>query len=147
MMAQHAPRPRPAPSSNAPACCGLWSGPRRSAAVLFDPLTQRQLTLSLANTAPAHTTLLDWLAEQSAHLVIPDTLLALPCLNQASQTPVAVWVAPSALLEAIRLAAGLTTRAPKYTAALLARWPSAPALRPFLRRLAASPHPHQIALL
>jgi hypothetical protein len=115
--------------------------------VLFDPLTQRQLTLSLANTAPAHTTLLDWLAEQSAHLVIPDTLLALPCLNQASQTPVAVWVAPSALLEAIRLAAGLTTRAPKYTAALLARWPSAPALRPFLRRLAASPHPHQIALL
>ena len=33
----------------------------------------------------------------------------------------AVWLAPRDLLEAIRLATGLTTRAPKHTAALLAR--------------------------
>jgi hypothetical protein len=146
-MPAHAPAPQSAPSATAPSFCGLGSGPRRCTAVLCDPLTERQLSLSLANTALAHTTLLDWLAAHNAHLVIPDTLLAQPCLNQASQTPVAVWVAPSALLEAIRLAAGLTTRAPKQTAALLARWPSAPALRPFLRRLDASPRPHQLALL
>ncbi len=84
---------------------------------------------------------------QNAHLVIPDTLLAAPCLNHAIQIPVAVWIAPSPLLEAIRLAAGLTTRPPKQTAALLARWPTAPALRPFLRQLTDSPHPHQLALL
>jgi hypothetical protein len=115
--------------------------------VLFDPLTQHQRALSLANTALAHTTLLDWLAEHNAHLVIPDTLLGAPCLHPASQTPVAVWIAPSPLLEAIRLAAGLTNRPPKHTAALLARWPTAPALRPFLRRLTASPDLQQLALL
>lgn len=115
--------------------------------MLFEPTTGRQQALSLANTAPAHTTLLDWLAQHNAHLVIPDTLLAAPCLNQASPIPVAVWIAPSPLLEAIRLAAGLTTRPHKHTAALLARWPTAPALRPFLRRLTASSHAHQLALL
>jgi len=146
-MAQHAPGPRPAPLRNAPHWCGLWSGPRRSAAVLFDPVTHRQLVLSLANTEQARATLLDWLAEQGAHLVIPDTLLAQPCLAHPNQIPVAVWIAPSALLEAIRFTTGLTTRAPKHTAALLARWPTAPALRPFLRRLTASRHPEQLSLL
>jgi len=146
-MAQHAPRPRAAQSSNAPALCGLWSGPRRSAAVLFDPVTKLQLPISLANTEQARATLLDWLAERSAQLVIPDTLLGQPFLNQASHTPVVVWIAPSALLEAIRFTTGLTTRAPKQTAALLARWPTAPALRPFLRRLTASRSPDQLSLL
>jgi hypothetical protein len=115
--------------------------------VLFEPTTGRQQALSLANTALAHTTLLDWLAQQNAQLVIPDTLLAAPCLNQASPIPLAVWIAPSPLLEAIRLTAGLTTRPHKHTAALLARWPTAPALRPFLRRLTTSSHAHQLALL
>ena len=146
-MAQHAPGPRPAPSSNTPPWCGLWSGPRRSAAVLLDPVSQRQLALSLANTEQARATLLDWLADQSAHLVIPDTLLGQPFLDQASHTSVAVWIAPSALLEAIRFTTGLTTRAPKHTAALLARWPTAPALRPFLRRLNAPRPPDQLSLL
>ena len=116
-MTQHAPGPRPAPSSNTPPWCGLWSGPRRSAAVLLDPVSQRQLALSLANTEQARATLLDWLADQSAHLV------------------------------AIRFTTGLTTRAPKHTAALLARWPTAPALRPFLRRLNAPRPPDQLSLL
>jgi hypothetical protein len=115
--------------------------------VIFDTLTQHQRALSLANTALAHTTLLHWLVEHNTHLVIPDTLLAAPCLNQSSQVPIAVWIAPSPLLEAIRLAAGLTTRPPKQTAALLARWPTAPALRPFLRRLTAVRPPNQLSLL
>jgi hypothetical protein len=146
-MVQHPPRPQTAPSSNALALCGLWSGPRRSAAVLIDPVTQRQSPISLANTEQARGALLAWLAERSAQLVIPDTLLGQPFLNQASHAPVVVWIAPSPLLEAIRLATGLTTRAPKQTAALLARWPTAPALRPFLRRFAASRSPDQLSLL
>jgi hypothetical protein len=48
--------------------------------VFFDTLTQHQRALSPANTTLALTTLLDWLARQNAHLVIPDTLLAAPCL-------------------------------------------------------------------
>jgi len=115
--------------------------------VLIDPVTQRQLPLSLANTEQARDALLAWLAERSAHLVIPDTLLGQPFLNQVSHTPVVVWIAPSPLLEAIRLAAGLTTRPLKQTAALLARWPAAPALRPFLRRVIASRIPDQLSLL
>ena len=146
-MAQHAPKPRAAQSSNAPPLCGLYSGPRRSAAVLFDPVTQRQLVLSLANTAQARATVLDWLADHSAHLVIPDTLLAAPCLHHPNHRPLTVWIAPSALLDAIRFTSGLTTRAPKQTAALLARWPTAPALRPFLRRLTSSHPPDQLSLL
>jgi hypothetical protein len=146
-MAPQTPPPRSAPSANAPAFCGLWPGPGRATAVLFDTLTEHQRALSLANTTLAYTTLLDWLAQQNAHLVIPDTLLAAPCLNQASQIPVAVWVAPSPLLEAIRLATGLTARPPKHTAALLARWPTAPALRSFLRRLIAACPSDQLSLL
>ena len=115
--------------------------------MLFDTRTQHQRALSLANTALAHTTLLDWLAEHNAHLVIPDTLLAQPGLHHPNPIPVAVWIAPSPLLEAIRLAAGLTTRPSKHTAALLARWPTAPALRPFLRRFTASHPPDQLSLL
>lgn len=147
MTVQHASRPRAAPASNAPAVCGLWSGPRRSAAVLIDPGAHRQFALSLANTALACTTLLDWLAEHNAQLVIPDTLLGAPSLNPTRQTAVVVWIAPSALLEAIRFATGLTTRAPRQTAALLARWPSAPALRPFLRRLNTTRPADQLSLL
>ena len=146
-MAPHAPPPRSAPSANAPAFCGLWPGSRRATAVLFDTLTQHQRALSLANTTLAHTTLLDWLVEQNAHLVIPDTLLAAPCLNPASPLPVAVWIAPSPLLEAIRYASGITNRTPKQTAALLARWPTAPALRPFLRRLTVVRPTDQLSLL
>jgi hypothetical protein len=118
--------------------------------VLFDPVGKLQPPLSLANTEPARGALLAWLAEQGAALVIPDTRLAQPFLNQLSRPghpPLAVWLAPRDLLEAIRLATGLTTRAPKHTAALLARWPTCNALRPFLRRLCASRHPDQLPLL
>jgi len=133
-----------------PTCCGVWPGPRRATAVLFDPAGTRQPPLSLANTDPARSALLAWLADKPASLVIPDTRLAQPFLNQLSRAdhpPLAVWLAPRDLLEAIRLATGLTTRAPKHTAALLARWPTSHALRPFLRRLIASPHPDQLPLL
>jgi hypothetical protein len=133
-----------------PTCCGVWPGPRRATAVLFDPAGTRQAPLSLANTDPARSALLTWLADKPASLVIPDTRLAQPFLNQLSQAdqpPLAVWLAPRDLLEAIRLATGLTTRAPKHTAALLARWPTSNALRPFLRRLIAAPHPDQLPLL
>ena len=147
MTARHARAAHATPSSNAPAVCGLWSGPRRSAAVLIDPVTQCQLPLSLANTAPARGALLAWLAERSAHLVIPDTLRGAPFLDQARHTLVVVWIAPSPLLEAIRFATGLTNRPPKQTAALLARWPSVPALRPFLRRLTAARPTNQLSLL
>jgi hypothetical protein len=115
--------------------------------VLIDPGAHRQFALSLANTALAHTTLRDWLAEHNAQLVIPDALLGQPFLNQVSHTPVVVWLAPSRLLEAIRFATGLTTHAPRQTAALLARWPSAPALRPFLRRLNTARPADQLSLL
>jgi hypothetical protein len=101
----------------------------------------------LANTTLARTTLLDWLAQQNAHLVIPDTLLAAPCYDQATPIPLVVWIAPGPLLEAIRLAAGLTTRPHKHTAALLARWPTVPALRPFLRRFSESRATDQLSLL
>lgn len=130
--------------------CGLWPGPRRATAVLFDPAGKLRPPLSLANTEPARSALLAWLAEQGAALVIPDIPLAQPFLHQLSRAghpPLPVWLAPRDLLEAIRLATGLTTRAPKHTAALLARWPTSKALRPFLRRFSASRHPDQLPLL
>ncbi len=146
-MAQHAPRPRAAASGSALPVCGLWPGSRGATAVLFEPASGRQQALSLANTALARSTLLDWLVPQNAHLVIPDTLLAALCCDQATPIPVVVWIAPSPLLEAIRLAAGLTTRPHKHTAALLARWPTVPALRPFLRRLTTARPTDQLSLL
>ncbi len=146
-MAIHAPRAQVRPSANTPALCGVWPGPTRSTAVLLDPLTKLQLPISLANTEQARCALLTWLANQRAHLVIPDTLLAQPFLNQASQTPLTVWITPSALLQAIRFTTGFTNRPPKQTAAVRDPLPTAPALRPFLRRLTTSHHPEQLPLL
>ena len=77
--------------------------------MLFEPTSGCQRALSLANTTLARTTLLDWLAQQHAHLVIPDTLLAVPCYDQATRFPLVVWIAPSPLLEAIRFAAEIGT--------------------------------------
>ncbi len=133
-----------------PTLCGLWPGPRRATAVLFDLGGQLHPPLSLANTDPARSALLVWLAEKPASLVIPDTRLAQPFLNQLTQAghpALTVWLAPRDLVEAIRLVTGLTTRAPKHTAALLARWPTSHVLRPFLRRLTATPRPDQLLLL
>jgi hypothetical protein len=56
-------------------------------------MTKLQLPISLADTEQARCMLLAWLANQSAHLVIPDTLLGEPFLNQAGHTPLAVWIA------------------------------------------------------
>ena len=145
-MARYASRSDLTPARRVPTRCGLWPGSRRTTAVLIDPLTNLQLPISLANTEPARTALLAWLANQRAHLVIPDTLIGEPFLNPASHSPLAVWIAPSALLEAIRFTTGLSSRSPQHTATLLARWPSAPALRPFLRRLTGSHHPEQLDL-
>jgi len=145
-MARYVPPSGATTARSAPTRCGLWPGPRRITGVLLDSQTQFQLPLSCANTEQARTALLAWLAKQRAHLVIPDSLLGEPFFNQASHTPLTVWIAPNALVEAIRLATGLTSRPPQHTAALLARWPSVPQLRPFLRQFSAHLHPEQLTL-
>ena len=47
--------------------CGLWPGPRRATAVLFDPVSKRLRPLSLASTEQARGALLAWLAEQPTY--------------------------------------------------------------------------------
>ena len=66
---------------------------------------------------------------------------------RGGEAPQIAEAADEAAIEAIRLAAGLTTRPLKQTATLLARWPSAPALRPFLRRLNTARPTNQLSLL
>ena len=118
------------------ALCGLWPTPKRFIAVILERDNPRP-PIALAQTHAARVGLVQWLADQPmTGLVLTDAMACDPI------------VAPATLLEAIRTATGFTNRPAKYTAALLARWPNIPALRPYLRQLTAlTPEPNQLRLL
>ncbi len=83
-----------------------------------------------------------------AELVLDETLLEADRLALiARRAGVTVWIASAPLLPALRLAAGITHRGARPSAALLARLPAIPWLRSQLRRLDAVDDPRQITLL
>lgn len=129
--------------------CGVWPTPKHLIAVLVDENGNAHPPLCVARSDAARTALIHWLAgQQYQGLVLPDDLICDPLVEGAIDARLAVWIAPRVLLDGIRIIAGLTRRPAKYTAALLARWPTAPALRAYLRHL-QSPRrvPNQLRLL
>jgi hypothetical protein len=130
------------------ALCGLWPTPRRFVAVILDH-GHPTPPIALAQTPAARAGLVQWLADRHlTGLALSDAMACDPIVTLALDAQLTVWLVPATLLEAIRTATGFTQRPAKYTAALLARWPSTPALRPYLRRLTDStPEPNQLCLL
>ena len=128
--------------------CGLWPTPKRFIAVILERDHPRP-PIALAQTHAARVGLVQWLADQPmTGLVLTDAMACDPIVALTLEAQLTVWLAPTTLLEAIRTATGFTNRPAKYTAALLARWPNIPALRPYLRQLTAlTPEPNQLRLL
>jgi hypothetical protein len=92
--------------------------------------------------------LLDWMKSCGCRdVVLTDHLARIdPIPRMALNVGVRCWVVPLPVVESVRQVTELTQRAPKYTAALLARWPSAPALRAYLRAVEPDLDERQLAL-
>lgn len=129
--------------------CGVWPTPKHLIAVLVEENANPHPPLCVARSHAARTALIHWLADQHYQgLVLPDDLICDPLVDGAIDARLALWIAPRVSLDGIRTIAGLTQRPAKYTAALLARWPTAPALQTYLRHLQSPrPPPHQLPLL
>ncbi len=115
--------------------CGLWRTPRRLLAVVLDEHGRQRPPISIALTDDARWGLLAWLQSKGHRdVVLTDALARSDPIGPIALTlGVRLWVVPASVVEGVRHATELTKRAPKHTAALLARWPAAPALRSYLR--------------
>jgi hypothetical protein len=127
--------------------CALWLGAQRLCAVIVEHDGQLQRPIRAARTPEACAALLAWLSTREVHTLVMSernrTLIA-----QAQAAHLRVELAPHALLEAIRCAAGFTHRPHRDTAALLARSPLTPGLRNLLRECRApDPAAEQLPLL
>jgi hypothetical protein len=126
---------------------GLWLARRRLVAVLVGPDAQAHRTLRAALTDDARFGLLEYLVQSEVELVASDGLARSDLLPvQAARRGLAVWKADDSLVAALFRVAAI--RDPARAAALLARLPGTPFLRPWLRRLVPpGAQAHQLQLL
>jgi hypothetical protein len=115
-----------------PSVCGLWLSAHSLCAVIIEDSGQARPPVTGPCTPEACASVLAWLATSEVHtLVLSERAQGL--IAQAHAAHLRVELVAHQLLEAIRSAAGLTQRAPCYSAALLARWHFTPGLREHLR--------------
>ncbi len=128
--------------------CGLWRTPRRLLAVVLDDHGHPRPPISVALADDARWGLLVWLQSKGHRDVVLTDALARgdPIGRIALTLGVRLWVVPASVLEGVRQATALTKRPPKHTAALLARWPAAPALRSYLRAVVPDLDDRQLGL-
>jgi hypothetical protein len=129
------------------AACGVWPARRGLVAALVGPAGRARKAIVVADTDDARAGLVAYLAAARLDLVLPaPALQADPLVGMATGDGVTVWLAPGALVEAIRRAAGIVT--PAASAALLARLPAVPGLRVQLwRPVPVSADDRQLRLL
>ena len=127
--------------------CGVWPHHRGLVAVLLDDAGHLRSS-SIALTDDARSGLACWLAAAGADLVLDEALLkADPIALLARRSGVTVWIVAQPLVTALRLAAGVAHRGPRPSAAILARLPAIPWLRPHLQQLDRDEDDRQILLL
>lgn len=113
--------------------CGLWATPRRLLAAVMDEDGKFETLLSAKRTEEGRWSLMAAIGPEP-ELVLTDAIARSdPIGGVALRCGVRVWTVPAALVEGVRQLADLTTRHPKLSAVLLARWPDAPVLRGYLR--------------
>jgi hypothetical protein len=115
--------------------CGVWRTPRRLVAVVVNGDGAEESPITVPLTEDARWGFAVWLQSQGvADLVTSDELARSdPIADTVLRHGIRVWLAPTGIVDGVRLVAGLTTRSARYTATLLARWRSAPTLRLYLR--------------
>jgi hypothetical protein len=121
-------------------CIGVWRTRRNLVAVPVGADGRAGLPLRVAGTDEAAHALLAYL--ESVHrgaafeLVLADSLgRSAPVARVALEYGVSLWLAPDALVDAVRAVSGLATAPPPRTAAVLARLPGTSVFRPQLLRV------------
>jgi hypothetical protein len=129
-----------------PPTCGLVFAPRRLVAVVLGPSGEARRAIRAALTDDARYGLVAYLANIGTEIVAVETLVRTDTIAQrALAAGLVAWSVPVALVAAITRAAAITD--PARAAAMLARLPRIPFLRPQLRRLATTVDPRQVPLL
>jgi hypothetical protein len=130
--------------------CGLWPARTGLVAVVVDEDGRPELPRFLSRTDEAYSALFHYLHATIAldcDLVLPDGLARHEGFSRlALAHGMLLWVAPSTLVEAVRIVGRLGKGPPARTAAALARLPLAPPLRAYLRRVVPPDH-RQLSLL
>lgn len=128
--------------------CGVWPTQRRLVAVVVKGGVAGQ-PLVVPRTDDGRWSLLQQLsAEPGLELTLPAHLLrGDPLAAFGMRAGVVLWAVPASLVEALQLAAGAALASPRAAAAMLARLPGIPALRPQLRRLTGTGDPRQLRLV
>jgi hypothetical protein len=126
--------------------CGLWLARRRLVAVVVGVGGGPRRAIRVALTDDARYGLLEYLAGTGCEIVASEALARADLvLAQASRRGLTVWTLDDGFAGALLRAAAV--RDPARAAALLARLPGIPALRPWLRRLATVSTGAQLPLL
>lgn len=120
--------------------CGVWKERSKLLVVVLDDAGRASRPIRMGTAIPAAEGLVAHL-DDDTEIVIAEPLLGLPIARFAAASG-RLWIAPSALIEPIRLAASLSARG---SAAMLARLPRIAAVRPLLHRRATDPR--QLTLL
>jgi len=127
--------------------CGLWHTPRRLVAVVVDRNGVPAPPISVPRTDDARWAFVASLPCASFALVLTDSLARDDAIATiAVRHGARVWIAPTSVVEGVREIVGLAGRHPKMSAALLARWPSVPVLRGYLRLAAPDVDQRQMRL-
>ena len=132
--------------STTAAVCGVWPTVRRLVAVI-DRDGHIGAAASVARTTEARWGFVAWLSASGVcALVTTDALARDGLVDIGQEAGLEVWLAPAGLVEAVRGAAALKHRAPRHTAALLARWPAQAPLRQHLRQVGPATDARQLHL-
>ncbi|WP_373043970.1 hypothetical protein [Vulgatibacter sp.] len=128
--------------------CGLWMGPRALVAAVVGS-DGRVHTVKVPRTDDAREGLVAWLvAGGVADMILPDTLLREDSIGRvAIASGLTVWTVSRALVEPLRLAAGISAGRSSAIAALLARMQRIPSYRAQLRRMVPPDPGRQLRLL
>jgi hypothetical protein len=133
------------------ATCGICLRTPFLVAVPIDDVGGVRPPVGITRTDEDRRWLLEYLHESEGRceLVLPEWLLRNDPIGRLGLAQGSVvWAAPQWLLEAIAAASWRTAVPPRRRAAILARLPLIPTLRPFLRRFEGMPaDQHQLTLL
>jgi hypothetical protein len=136
-----------------PRLCGVWPGVRGLTAVLveIDGTRQACLTVRARTEEDCWTLLVDMEQTEGLdwELVLPDWLARSGnggVAQLALSRGITVWVAPTPVVEGVRLVGGLSRAPAARVAAAIARLPLSPLFRTSLRKLVPVSR-HQLPLL
>ncbi len=128
--------------------CGLWPGARRIIAVIADAQGNTRPPITASYTDEAVWGILQYIAYHDAQPVLSNALICRNSLGKKiADEGLPLWQISDGFFEQLRIAAALTKKTGRYSAAMLARLPYLPMLRNHLERINPLVAKNQLSLL